>query len=114
MYPEEPQLELQPGKHLSVKTAIYMPNKSERTTKALVDSGATFNFISQFIVKEMGLPSADNLLPLSICQIGGKPLRTYCIHSISLLVNDDGKLRNYTGMFVAADLTTYNMILGLP
>src|SRR6266480_2635442 len=114
MHPKEPQLELQSRKHLSVETAIYMPNKSERTTKALVDSGATFNFISQFMVKKMGLPSADNLLPPSICQIGGKPLRTYRVHSISLLVNNDGKLCNYTGMFVAADLTTYDMILGLP
>src|SRR5437764_12992627 len=55
--------------------------------RAMLDTGATLNFISQLSVKELKLTAGDAIAP-SIHSICGHTVRTYQTHSLELQVQD--------------------------
>ena len=82
--------------------------------KAMLDTGATLNFISQFAVKELRLTASDATAP-SIHSICGHSVRTYQNHSLQLQVQDsEGQTALTTGDFLAADIIGYDIVIGLP
>ncbi len=84
------------------------------TLRALVDSGATLNFISQLRVKELGLPESEHRPP-AIHTLDGHKLQTYGVHLPEIRMNgSEGELLNTTVSLVAANMVGYDVILGMP
>jgi len=76
---------LPPGKPLVLEVTLKHGNESS-IRRALVDSGADYNFISDLVVKELELPADESLVAPPIYQLGGPRLQTNRIHPITVAV----------------------------
>jgi transposase InsO family protein len=81
---------------------------------ALIDSGATFNFISQLCAKEIEAPLTGNTPP-AIRTLDGQPLQTYGSHLVRTVMRDTrGKEADADVNYLAASMVGYDVILGMP
>ncbi len=81
---------------------------------ALVDSGATYNFIFQAVADRLGLKAARKRKPPPIATVNGEPLRaTAIVRQMVRMLDSAGAKRSHASNFVVADISHYNMILGL-
>ena len=81
--------------------------------RALIDSGASLNFISQLKVKELGLESNADA-PQGIRSLSGHLISTYQTHEIEThMVDSNGEPRQMTDGYVAASFTGCDLILGI-
>lgn len=86
--------------------------KAEKTTKALIDSGASQNFINQSLVREWGLPLITLEKPKEVRTIDGSNIKSGKIwHRVELPIRID--THNHTSSFLVTDLGDIPMILGL-
>ena len=82
--------------------------------KALLDSGATVNFLSQLCAKELDLLPTTQLHPKAKLA-NGTPLQTYGTHVVETAVTDSqGKTHTEVEQYLAANITEYDVILGVP
>jgi hypothetical protein len=82
---------------------------------ALINSGATFNFISQAAADQLG-PEAvrKHKLPTPIAAVNGEPLRaTAVIRQMVRMPDSAGAKRGHAINFIIADIAHYDMILGM-
>ena len=81
------------GKPTHITTMVtVLGDHGARTYPALIDTGATSNFITQLRVKELGLyPTAP--APKGVKTLAGQSLRTYGMHS--LVLRSDTPRRNF-------------------
>ncbi len=82
---------------------------------ALVDSGATYNFISQAAADRLS-PEAvrKRKPPPPIATVNGEPLRaTAVIRQMVRMQNSAGAKRSHAVNFVVADIAHHDMILGM-
>jgi hypothetical protein len=84
------------------------------TRKALIDSGANVNFVSQICTKECSLdPTSFQAIKVKLPD--GKTLQTYGSHKVTMKARDNaGVEREEQEQFVAATLEQYDVILGMP
>ena len=97
-----------------VVTISIQAGAAWRQLQALVDSGATYNFISQLAVKELDL---DGSPPTHsrICTLDGNALHTYLMHSVAFsIVDGAGEAHQLTQDLIGADIRGYDVILGMP
>jgi hypothetical protein len=89
--------------------------------KALVDSGATYNFISQTVADRLGLEAAKagkrkkqkKLLP-PITTVNGEPLRaTVVVRQMVHMRDSTGAKRSHAINFIVADIAHYDLIRGM-
>ena len=84
-----------------------------REEKALLDSGAEANVVSQRLVKEYGWEESGTPPPLQ--SIDHKPIFVYGLHSVEVGASDSGgQSRTQRHDFAAVDLEAYSMVLGYP
>ena len=84
------------------------------TVDALVDSGATLNFVSQHCVQRLQL-KVTNGKPPRICTIDGNKLQTYGVHQPILRLTDRlGMEVQSEERLIAASMTGYDLVLGMP
>ena len=82
--------------------------------QALIDSGATYNFVSQLRAKEMDLEGTPTTIG-NVCTIDGNALQTYLTHETMLELTDNvGENYQLKQELVAADMKGYDIILGMP
>ena len=82
--------------------------------EALVDSGASLNFISHLLAKELEL-AADPAPLKRVTTLGGQTLLTYGFRKATLRLEDtQGRRIERAETLVAADITGYDLILGYP
>jgi gag-polyprotein putative aspartyl protease len=80
---------------------------------ALIDSGATDNFISPIIVKQFNIPSRTLNTPVKIRNVDGTPHKNGKIdQAVDLILNF--KHKKYDQQFYVADLGSDHMLLGMP
>jgi hypothetical protein len=88
---------------------------------ALVDLGATYNFISQAVADRLGLEAVragrrkkqKKLLP-PITTVNGETLRTTAVvRQMVQMCNSTGTKRSHAINFVVADIAHYDLILGM-
>lgn len=83
------------------------------TVRALIDSGATYNFISQDMVKRHGL-LPDVTVPKGLSTIDGIPLRLYQGHSLLVRAVDcDQRVSQMEHDVYGANMAGVDRILGL-
>jgi transposase InsO family protein len=87
--------------------------KGKRALRALLDSGARANLISQRVIVEEGMQ------PLTMSpraySIDGHRIRTYGRHAIETHASDTGGVhRSTTQKYIATDMLVYDAILGYP
>jgi hypothetical protein len=81
--------------------------------RALVDSGAEANVVSQKLVKECGWTEQGPATPLQT--VKGQPIFVYGTHEIEVEAHDsDGVARTQRHQFAAVDLDVYPLVLGYP
>lgn len=100
-------------KHLLITVKIEA-NPWYGDITAMLDSGATSNFIDQTLLEELdlgiGVPITRAFRTLS-----GHALRTYNQHELALqATNTTNRTIGTAGTFIAADLKRVHMVLGLP
>jgi Retroviral aspartyl protease len=84
-----------------------------RTLRALVDSGARANFISQRVIIKEDIPATSKLARAH--SIDGHTIRTYGRHMIKTYATDMRGTRQATDQeYIATDMVAYNVILGYP
>ena len=99
--------------HTTVGIHIEVRGRWE-ACEAMVDSGATINFISQLFVKQLGL-SVESTERRKVSLLSGSPLRTYGTHAVTYRLRDTkGQEITSVSPFLAADMHPYVMILGKP
>ncbi len=81
---------------------------------ALVDSGATYNFITQAVADRLGLEAARKRKPPPIATVNGKPLRATAVICQMVRMRDSaGAKWSHVIKFVVADISYYDMLLGM-
>jgi hypothetical protein len=81
---------------------------------ALIDSGATYNFISQTVAYRLGFEVARKRMPLPIATVNGKPLRANAVVCQRVCMRDSaGAKRSHVISLIVADISLYNMILSM-
>ena len=96
-----------------IPVTLRMSNSRETQVNALIDSGASLNFISQLKVKELGLRGHSDA-PHGIRSLSGHVMSTYQTHDIETSVTDsNGKTQRHTDSYVAASFTGCDLILGI-
>lgn len=84
------------------------------TRRALIDSGANVNLVSQICAKECGLDPVS-LRAIKVSLPDGKTIQTFGSHTAAVKTkDDDGVQREEQEQFVAATLEQYDLILGMP
>ena len=92
----------------------YKAKRGWKKTKALIDSGADVNLISQLLVKESGWQLRTEGAP-NAHSISGQRLQVYGVVSVTMsIIDQDGKAKTKRNDFVATDLPDYKVILGKP
>ena len=85
-----------------------------KTGKALIDSGAELNLVSQLFVKEAGWQLRPDAGPPAKA-IDGRSIHIYGSLKITTRITDrDGKTTQRRDEFVATDLQGYDFVLGEP
>ena len=101
------------GNHLSVHAQLQGP-RGWTTHRALIDSGATLNFVAQICAKELDLPSLGHSSG-RIRTLGGEALQTFDTHTIRVAIEDHyGTKASVAQDFVAAAMVGYDLVLGMP
>src|SRR2546429_350145 len=91
-----------------------MGTQRTRTVRALIDSGADENFISQLLAVELGLKPTATPTP-AIRTLNGERLTTYHYYTIpTRLENEEGERLEITDEFLGADMVGFDLILGMP
>lgn len=81
---------------------------------ALLDTGATSNFISQTVVKDLAMGKGETA-SRGFRTLEGQPLRTYEQHAVAITAVDSaGRSADTIGTFIAADFVGFDIVLGLP
>ena len=81
--------------------------------KALLDSGATDNFISPMIIERFGIPTYELSQTRIICNVDGTPNSLGGVNEAATLkVNHDGN--ETTQCFFIINLGSDDMLLGMP
>jgi hypothetical protein len=85
-----------------------------KSVKALMDSGAELNFISQLVVKEAALvASIDGATQART--LNGRLIPIYGTHKVRTRVADSkGREQDAEDLFCVIDLEDYDMVLGYP
>jgi len=81
-----------------------------RTVQALIDSGATLNFINGVLVASLDLKT-QSCSPVKVCLADGKVL-SYANSKVTLKLNISGILQIHT--FYVAPIGIHSVILGMP
>jgi hypothetical protein len=113
----------QPPPHLMVPIDLHAGSGGEKYYPylALVNLGATYNFVSQAVADRLSLEAAKagkrkkkkKMLP-PITTVNGEPLRaTVVVRQMVRMQDSAGAKRNHAINFVVADIAHYDMILGL-
>jgi Reverse transcriptase (RNA-dependent DNA polymerase) len=107
----------QPGERTrSLVTTVYlqMGYGAWKSIKALMDSGAKLNFISQLVVKEAALvTSIDGATQAKI--LNGHLIPIYSTHKVRTCIADSkGRERDAEDLFCAIDLEDYDIVLRYP
>jgi hypothetical protein len=100
--------------HNSLVLQIELPTETGwQSARALLDSGAEQNLVSQILVKERGWEPVGP--PISMHDINGRSFHCYGVHQLSIRVRDAcGKTREARQMFYAVDSDEYKVVLGYP
>ncbi|MCJ1468234.1 hypothetical protein MMC07_006862 [Pseudocyphellaria aurata] len=81
---------------------------------ALLDTRAASNFISQKVVRDLGLGNGQ-VMSRSFRFLSGQPLHTHEQHHVRInAVDSRSKSVDTTGNFIAAEFVGFDIILGLP
>ena len=111
-------LGLPPRGPSAVKTAmeceivVYFP-QGKRTLRALVDSGAQDNFISQKVIVEEGVRAP--LSNITAHAVDGHQVRVYGRHALETHATDARHAtRAFQLEYIAADVIKYDALLGYP
>ena len=100
-------------RHIAIKVNIQGQD-GWTTLDALVDSGASLNFISQLRAKELGLKVGFEIKH-KVTALNGLPVRTYGVKLASLRMQDQkGETLQSVEELMAADTVGYDLILGIP
>lgn len=102
------------GKQQAITLEIEVDTpKGPVAMRALLDSGAQANFISQLLVMEIGAkPLSTNV---HVRTVAGQPIRVYGEHRLNTYATDmRGERRKHAQSFVATDIQTHDAILGYP
>ena len=101
------------ARYLALPVQIQHPaGWTEKT--ALVDSGASLNFISHLLATELNL-RADTTPCKRVTTLGGQALLTYGMKKTAIRLTDtQGKRTESEELFVSADIAGYDVILGYP
>ncbi len=121
---ENPNEEVSPPPpHLIVPVDLRIGSGNEKyyLYSALVDSGATYNFISQAVADKLGLEAAKagkrkkkKEMPPPITIVNGEPLRaTAVVRQMVHMQDSAGAKRSHAINFVVADIAHYDMTLGM-
>ncbi len=120
---EDPDEDTPPPPHLIVPVDLRKGPGGEGyyTYSALVDSGATYNFISQAAADRLGLEAVragrrkkQKKLPPPITTVNGETLRaTAVVRQTVRMCDSAGTKRSHAINFVVADVAHYNLILGM-
>ncbi len=113
-----------PPPHLMVAVDLRKGSEGERYHHfaALVDSGATYNFISQAVADRLGLQPARSgrrwrravRQPPLVAAVNGKLLRTTAVvRQIVRMCDSAGVKRTHVVNFVIAYICSYDVILGM-
>lgn len=102
-----------PKQHIFTKVIIFIGANMPHA-RAIIDSGSTWNLISQITVRENAIPGDDNL-PAGLKTLGGNSLRIYQHHRIPISVQDYYNIESLLHHDIfGADMQNCEMILGLP
>ncbi len=100
-------------RHLFMSVTLYL-RSGLITVRAMMNCGATYNFISQMKAKELNL-QRNVSVPPGLKTLDGTPLKCYEGHSLRIGVIDaNGHEIRTKQAVIAADMTGIDMILGLP
>jgi Reverse transcriptase (RNA-dependent DNA polymerase)/RNase H-like domain found in reverse transcriptase/Integrase zinc binding domain/Chromo (CHRromatin Organisation MOdifier) domain/Integrase core domain len=84
-----------------------------RTLRALVDSGAHENCISQRVIVEEGLKALPS--SMGAHAVDGHPIRVYGRHILETHATDmRGATRSFEQKYIATDILRYDVLLGYP
>ncbi len=115
---EDPDEDTPPLPHLMVPVDLCKGSGGEGyyPYSALVDLGATYNFISQAVADRLGLEAVragrrkkQKKLPLPIITVNGETLRATVVR----MRDSAGMKRSHATNFVVADIAHYDLILGV-
>lgn len=105
----------QEGNKRSLETIVECRTSTGwRKARALIDSGAELNLVSQLFVKEAGWQlRLDGALPVEAAD--GCRVLVYDTLKVTTNIQDrDAKSRKHQDKYVSADISNYDMILGEP
>jgi hypothetical protein len=89
----------EPKEHNNFVLQVELPTeKGWQSARALLDSGAERNLVSQILVKERGWEPEGSPIPMQ--DINGRSIRCYGVHQLSVRVRDAcGTIREARQMF---------------
>lgn len=102
------------GEYRRIVATVALTVREELYLVALLDTRAASNFISQNVVKDLGLGNGE-VVSRGFRTLDGQQLRTYSQHTIAVnAVDSTGRSVDTTGTFIAADFVGFDIVLGLP
>ncbi len=120
---EEDSNEVPPPLHLMVPVDLRkgLGGKSFYLFSALIDSGATYNFISHVIAERLSLEvimagqrRKQRKLPPPITTVNGETLHaTVVVHQMILMRDNTVAKQSHAIHFVVADIAYYDIILNM-
>ena len=89
-------------------------SKGWKKAKALIDSGAQLNLVSQLFVKEAGWQLRPEGAP-AVETVDGRDVQVYGeLHMTMSITDRQGRQRQQCDEYIATDIRDYNLILGEP
>jgi hypothetical protein len=120
---EDPDEDTPPPPHFIVPVDLRKGSGGEGyyPYSALVESGDTYNFISQAVADRLSLEAdragrrkKQKKLPPQITTVNGETLRaTAVVHQMVRLCDSAGTKQSHAINFVVADIAHYDLILGM-
>ena len=99
---------------LVIDVALRRPDRSVYAAKALLDSGAEVNLISQMLQVENKWPSATGNMP-HVVSVNQTRLHLYSAITMGVAAADSqGNVKELKTTYYGADLSRYDLILGFP